>query len=153
MARAANVNLGLIHRYIGGKDELLALVLAARPGMPRLAGPLPQSAEDLADLVLALIAADAAYTKVVLRAALDGFDVPQMQAAFPLIEQATAAMRSMLPERDAAVRVGLLSAALMGWQAMAPFLLEVVGERGLALAEVSNALRPALVAFLAAEPA
>jgi AcrR family transcriptional regulator len=152
VARAANVNLGLIHRYIGGKEELLARVLAARPGMPPLDGP-PRSADDLADLVLTLIAADAAYTKVVLRATLDGYDVPEMQVAFPLMEQAAAALREVLPRRDADARVALLSAALTGWQTLAPSLLAVVGQPDLTAAQAAAALRPALVAFLRAEPA
>ena len=151
VARAANVNLGLIHRYIGGKDELLAQVLAARPGMPPVSPPVPWSADDIADLMLTLIAADAAYTKVVLRATLDGYDVPEMQVAFPLIEQAALAMRQVLPRRDADARVALLSAALLGWQTLAPTLLAVVGQTGLSTAEAAEALRPALVAFLSAE--
>jgi hypothetical protein len=119
--------------------------------MPPLDGPVPQSAEDIADLILTLIAADAAYTKVVLRATLDGYDVPEMQVAFPLIEQAAIAMRQALPRRDADVRVALLSAALMGWQTLAPTLLAVVGQTGLSTAEEAEALRPALVAFLSAD--
>ena len=153
VAREANVNLGLIHRYIGGKEQLLAEVLAARPGMPAMTELAGSSADDLADLTLSVIAADAAYTKVVLRATLDGFDVPQMQIAFPLMEQATAAMREMLPRRDADVRVGLLVAAMLGWQVLAPFLLEVVGQPDLSRDDAAAALRPALVAFLSAEPA
>ena len=152
VAREANVNLGLIHRYIGGKEELLARVLEARPGMPPLSGPAPRSAEDLADLVLGVITADAAYTKVVLRATLDGFDIPEMRVAFPLIERTTTALRAVLPRQDADVRVALLSAALLGWQALAPFLLTVVGQPDLTTAEVVEALRPTLVAFLSAEP-
>ena len=151
VAREANVNLGLIHRYIGGKQELLALVLEARPGMPPLAR-LGRPAEDLAELVLELIEADAQYTRVVLRATLDGFEVPQIQTAFPMLERATTAMREVLPQRDADVRVGLLSAAIMGWQALAPLLLEVVGQEGLSVDELLDVLRPAIVGFLSAEP-
>jgi TetR/AcrR family transcriptional regulator, repressor for neighboring sulfatase len=151
VARAANVNLGLIHRYIGGKDELLAQVLAARPGMPPVDRPVPWSADDIADLVLTLIAADAAYTKIVLRATLDGYDVPEMQVALPLIEQAALAMRQVLPRQDADVRIALLSGALTGWQTLAPSLLGVLGQSDISTAEVAAALRPALVAFLSAE--
>jgi AcrR family transcriptional regulator len=153
VAREANVNLGLIHRYIGGKQDLLTMVLQRRPGMPEIQTAPPRSPDELARLLLALIAADAPYTRIVLRATLDGFDVPQAQHTFPLIERSVASARTTLPTPDAEVRVGLLAAAALGWQALGPFLLGVLGHDGLDPRRVADALRPALIAFLTAEPA
>jgi len=152
VAREANVNLGLIHRYIGGKQDLLAMVLERRPGMPAVQPAPPLQPEELASLLLELIAADAPYTRIVLRATLDGFDVPQSQNAFPLIERSVASARTILPTPDAELRVGLLAAAALGWQALGPFLLNVLGHDDLDERRVADALRPALVAFLTAEP-
>ena len=152
VAREANVNLGLIHRYIGGKHDLLAMVLERRPGMPALQPGPPRSADALVDLLVALIAADAAYTKVMMRAALDGFDVPQMPVAFPILERAAASLRSPLPRRDADLRVAFLGAAAIGWQAVGGLLLEVLDQDDVSIDDMADALRPALLAFLTAPP-
>ena len=151
MAREANVNLGLIHRYIGGKQDLLALVLERRPGMPTLQPAPPRSVEELAKLLLALIAADAPYTRILLRATLDGFDVPQVQHAFPMIERSVASARATLPTPDAEIRVALLAAAALGWQVLAPLLLGVMGQPDLDHDVVARSLRPALLGFLQAD--
>ena len=42
--------------------------------------------------------------------------------------------------------------AALGWQALGPFLLNVLGHDDLDERRVADALRPALVAFLTAEP-
>ena len=151
VARAANVNLGLIHRYVGGKQDLLALVLERRPGMPALPLAPPRSTEELVDLLVELIAVDAAYTRILLRATLDGFDVPQVQQAFPLLERAINSARSRLPAPDAELRVGLLAAAALGWQALGSVFMDVLGQSTLDRAVLTARLRPALVAFLEAE--
>ena len=151
VARQANVNLGLIHRYIGGKQDLLEMVLERRPGMPALPPAPPRSAAELVDLLLELLAADAAYTRIMLRATLDGFEVPRSQQAFPLIERAVATARSTLPPPDAELRVGLLAAAAFGWQALGPLLLDAVGHADLDGRAVAEALRPALLAFVQAD--
>jgi AcrR family transcriptional regulator len=153
VAREANVNLGLIHRYIGGKQDLLALVLERRPGMPALPPVPPRSTEEVVELLLDLIATDAEYTRIVLRATLDGFEVPPAQQVFPLIERALTSARTTLPAPDAEVRVAMAAAAVLGWQALGAFLLEVLGQTHLDPRVVAEMLRPALVAFLQADPA
>ncbi|MFL6203821.1 MAG: helix-turn-helix domain-containing protein [Acidimicrobiales bacterium] len=152
VAREANVNLGLIHRYIGGKQDLLGMVLERRPGMPALQPGPPRTPDELVSLILELIAADAAYTKVVMRATLDGFDVPQLPVAFPVVERAVTALRAQLPERDADLRVAFLAAAAIGWQAIGGLLLRVLDQEGASTADVAAALHPALAAFVTAEP-
>jgi AcrR family transcriptional regulator len=150
VAQHAGVNLGLIHRHIGGKQELLTQVLARRPGMPPLDATGALATDELVDVVLGLIASDAAYTKIMMRATLDGYEVPRLPMAFPLVERSAASLRQTLPRRDAHVRVALLAAAAIGWQALSDMLLEVLDEQDLSSDEVADALRPALTAFLAA---
>jgi AcrR family transcriptional regulator len=152
VAREANVNLGLIHRYIGGKQDLLGMVLERRPGMPALPLVPTVSTEELVDLVLELVVADPLYTRIVLRATLDGFDVPNLQQAFPLIERAVSSARSSLPTPDAEVRVGTFVATVLGWQALSSLLLEILGLSELDPAQVARMLRPAVLAFLQAPP-
>ena len=152
MARAANVNLGLIHRYIGGKQDLLAMVLERRPGMPQVQPGPPRSADDMVELLLSLIAADAAYTKVMMRAALDGFDVQELPIGFPLMERAANTLRRELPRREADLRVAFLAAAAFGWQAIGSLLLEVLDQDQLSIEDVAASLRPAVLSFLTADP-
>ena len=146
VAKAANVNLGLIHRYVGGKQDLVTLVLADRPGMPPLEDDALRTPAEVVDLTLDVMAADVAYYRVLVRAILDGFDVPA-----GVIGRATAAMRQVMPDQDADVRVAMLVATVLGWQVVAPLVLEVVGQPDLTQQELSDALRPALLAFLTAD--
>jgi TetR/AcrR family transcriptional regulator, repressor for neighboring sulfatase len=151
VAREANVNLGLIHRYIGGKQDLLAEVLARRPGMPPLPPAVAGSPEELVELILQIIATDAAYTRVMMRAALDGFDVQQAHGAFPLIDRASESTRAALPRVDADARVALLSAATLGWQVVGALMLNILDQTELTEQELARTLRPALLAFLTAD--
>jgi len=151
VARAANVNLGLIHRHIGGKRDLLTMVLERRPGMPQVQPAPPLSAAELVELVLELIAADAEYTKVLMRATLDGFDVSQLSVPFPVIERAATSLRNELPRREADLRVAFVAAAMFGWQALGNLLLEVLGQAEISDEELAASLRPAMHSFLTAD--
>jgi AcrR family transcriptional regulator len=150
VARGANVNLGLIHRYIGSKHDLLAAVLAARPGFP--APTTPRSPEEIVDIALELMTTDAAYARIVLRAALDGFDVASVQPTFPLLERVAKAARSDLPKTDADARVAVLTTAALAFQTVAPVLLSVLKLRQLSGEELRDALRPALLDFIQSAP-
>src|SRR5207248_9502831 len=66
IAQAADVNLGLIHRHIGSKADLLAAVLRARPGMP----PGAATAEEGLATMIARGYAPPAFTVILVRAAL-----------------------------------------------------------------------------------
>jgi len=150
VAREANVNLGLIHRYIGSKHDLLAAVLAARPGYP--APTSPRSAEELVEVVLELMTTDAAYARIVLRAALDGFDVARVQPTFPLLERVAKAARAELPRADADARVAMLTTAALAFQTVVPVLFGVLKLREVSSDELRDALRPALLEFVRAAP-
>jgi hypothetical protein len=87
-----------------------------------------------------------------MRATLDGFDVPTLPIAFPIVERAVTALRARLPERDADLRVAFLAAAAIGWQAIGGLLLQVLDQEGASMEDVAAALHPALAAFVTAEP-
>ena len=120
--------------------------------MPALPPAPLHSPDDLVELLLGLIAADSAYTKVRMRAALDGYDVAQMPIAFPLVERAADSLRSGLPPRDADLRVAFLAAAAVGWQAIGGLLLEVLDHEAVSMQDVADALRPALRGFVTSQP-
>src|SRR5258705_9452409 len=89
VATEADVNIGLIHRHIGGKDDLLAAVLRARPDVP-LAGASQAGASQAGGLDALLdrllVGADAgAYTLLAARVILDGYDLVGLQGTFPVV--------------------------------------------------------------------
>jgi AcrR family transcriptional regulator len=153
VANEANVNLGLIHRYIGGKQDLVTQVLIRRPGMPPFRTEPDDSASTIADALLQLMQSDAAYFQIMLRAVLDGFDVPETEEAFPLILGTIASAPESMAREDAAMRVAFLAAAGISWRAIGPILLRVVDQAELGPDEVVETLRPSVVAFLQADPA
>lgn len=152
VAKAANVNLGLIHRYIGSKDDLLAAVLASRPGYPRVDSALVRSSEEIVELVVQLLETDAPYAQIVLRAALDGLDVARLQETFPLLEHVADVIRGELPRAAANARVAFVAAAALGWQTVRPMLVDALELQNVTPEEFGAALRPALLGFLQAAP-
>jgi len=146
VARAADVNLGLIHRHIGSKEDLLAAVLRARPGM--LATDY-KSPEDVVARFLETGFSPPPFTLILVRAALDGYDLASLGVEFPVV----GLMRKMLRERfedvDADLLVALLTATLLGWHAMGRTMLQVLDRTDLDAADVVAFLEPALAALFA----
>jgi AcrR family transcriptional regulator len=145
VAAAAKVNLGLIHRHIGSKTDLLATVLRARPGMDPV-GATTQ-AEGFARQVLAGFAPPD-YTVILVRAALDGYDLANLGVEFPLLGQWADAFREHLAPLDADVRVAFVVAMLLGWHAIARPVLEILGRDHVDPDTVVQSLAPALAAFV-----
>ena len=146
VARAADVNLGLIHRHIGSKQDLLTAVLKARPGMPPT-GEL-RTPEQTAVVLLRSGFAPPAYTLILLRAALDGYDLRTLGVEFPLVDAVRAALRTRLDAKDADLRVALTTAMLLGWHAIGRAMLDILERGDLTAEEVVQSLEPGLVALL-----
>jgi AcrR family transcriptional regulator len=152
VAAAANVNLGLIHRYIGSKEDLLAAVLASQVAWQVPLGLPAESPAEIVETFLQIGSVEVPYLTVLLRAVLDRYDVGRLQPEFPLLERAARSTRTNLPRRDADVRIALLAAALLGWQAIGPLFLHILKQRNIEPDELAEILRPALVAFVTADP-
>ena len=146
VAQAADVNLGLIHRHIGSKTDLLAAVLRARPGMA--AADVFRSPQEIALFLLGAGGEPPAYTRILLRAALDGYDLNKLDVAFPLMERTNAALRHRLSPPDADLRTALATAMLLGWHALGPTLIDVVGREDMARDDIVKSLEPAVSALL-----
>ena len=104
VANAADVNLGLIHRHIGSKTDLLVAVLEARPGMS--AADQFQSPEDIAAFLLGAGDEPPAYTLILLRAALDGYDLTALGVEFPLMARTSAGTFAPKTPNDARASTG-----------------------------------------------
>jgi AcrR family transcriptional regulator len=150
VAAAANVNVGLIHRHIGSKDDLLAAVLRARPGMSTVDAWRP----DVEAVMRALLrTVDAAtYLRLAGRTILDGYDLAPLQGAFPLIELAAEELGKTLPPDEAAYRAAFLTTMTLGWHLFAHSALGLVGRGDRSIEEAAAAIGPALEAFLTAPP-
>lgn len=151
VATAADVNLGLIHRYIGSKQDLLAAVLGARAGMAEWDHASTPGAEGVVELILGLLVADPPFNRVMLRAIVEGTDVRRLQGDFPLVGRAAKAARQNLERKDADIRVAFLTAGVLAWHAIAPVVLNFLQRRNVSDDDVRRALEPAIRAFLGVE--
>lgn len=145
VANAADVNLGLIHRHIGSKTDLLAAVLRARPGMGRGGATSPE--EGFANMV-ARGFSPPAYTVIIVRAAMDGYDLTSLGVDFPNLGRWAEVLRERLPDLDADIRVAFAVSMLLGWHAVGPVVLGVLGHTDLQPEQVVKSLAPALSAFV-----
>jgi AcrR family transcriptional regulator len=148
VAQAANVNLGLIHRHIGSKTDLLAAVLEARPGMAT--ADTFSSPEEIVVYLLEAGADPPAYTLILLRAALDGYALGDLGVDFPLMTRTTETLRARLGPLDADLRTALATAMLLGWHALRRTLIDVFGHADVPEATVLSSLEPAVLALLSA---
>jgi AcrR family transcriptional regulator len=147
VAQAADVNLGLIHRHIGSKTDLLAAVLRARPGMEP--GGATTADEGLANMVSRGFSPPA-YTVILVRAALDGYDLAHLGIDFPGLGRWGAVLRERLAPLDADIRLAFVVAMLLGWHAVGLVVLDVLGHHDLPPDKVVQSLGPALTAFVSA---
>ena len=147
VAQAADVNLGLIHRHIGSKEDLLTAVLRARPGMPPAGLRTP---EEISTVLLRSGFEPPPYTLILLRAALDGYDLTKLGVEFPLVDAVRAVLRTRMNALDADLRVALTTAMLLGWHAIGRAVLGVLGHEDMPPDQVVKSLEPGLAALLAA---
>lgn len=142
IAADAGVNVGLVHRHLGRKDDVLRAVLERQAG----AGTrLVADATDLADAVVRLFDASSAggrYIRTLAALVLDGVPIEQLQHRFPTVE----AMRALAV--DDAERRRLLAAVTLvfGWATFAEPVLTMFHEpaRGAVEDDLRGALRTLL---------
>lgn len=113
IAAEANVNLGLIHRYVGSKDDVIALVLARHTRRA-------QAATELSHLELMREVADGVVNRpstgrLIAGMILDGVDVTALKDDFPLLKQ--------LAANSDATSAALTYALALGWEVFGPSLV------------------------------
>lgn len=119
IARDARVNLGLIHRYIGNKDDLIAAVIADRSRLGEsIVGRHDDPGAAMAEMFGAT-AAEGASARTIAWLLLTGEHPELLPERFPAI----AALRELLP--DDTDDLGLLAAITLtfGWAVFGDRLL------------------------------
>ncbi len=133
IAKAADVNSGLIHRHFRTKDALLKEVLE------RLAREISESAKEAVDEAPELLRffdatyERALYWRLLARCILDGKDLSEIQTEFPTVERIVETLGRL--QGDGAIRddiepkvlTGVLLAMGLGWLVFEPFLLAATG--------------------------
>lgn len=125
IAAEAGVNLGLIHRYVGGKTDVVALVLDRH-------GAVSSAALERADglgAILDLLAAspDTSSGRLFAGILLDDIDALSLKREFPVAEALTAALAEEARGRDPAVTAALVQSLALGWEVFSPYLLGAAG--------------------------
>jgi TetR/AcrR family transcriptional regulator, repressor for neighboring sulfatase len=125
VAAGAGVNVGLVHRYVGTKDDLVRAVIhraGARLGadLDGMSDPTyaDSSEETIAD-----------YQRILAHLVLEGHDVETMDLDFPLmrfvIERISA--ETGVDDREARMRAMCLIALDIGWRLFEPLVTAAAG--------------------------
>jgi AcrR family transcriptional regulator len=119
IAQTAGVNLGLIHRYVGSKDELIALVLSRHTERARtMLNDANDS--DLIERVAEVVVNSPATGRLVAGMILDGVEVVSLKGDFPLLER--------FAKNGDATNAALIYALALGWEVFGPSLLVALDE-------------------------
>ena len=150
VAAAAKVNLGLIHRHVGSKHDLLVAVLRSRPGVGQLdVATYEDAAELVADLV-GLREPRPLQLLVIVRALLDGYDLVELGVELPFLRQGADLLAKRLDPEDAVARAALAAAMVLGWHTVGEAYLRVLGGAQFTVEDLVDSVRPAIAAMLAA---
>lgn len=145
VATRAGVNHGLLHRHFGSKRQLLAATLQH---LADSAAILRQSGAPQAEL-------EAAYefqARVMVRSALDGFPVEELQQRFPGMEAFLKQVQAEHSDDRAARLLAAHGMALqIGWGLMGPTLRVAFGLQDLDDAEIRTAVAEQIAKMIAAE--
>jgi AcrR family transcriptional regulator len=136
IAAEAQVNLGFIHRYVGSKDDVVALVLDRHTQRARAAAAGSESDEVLLGQIAETVVKHPATGRLLAGLILDGVDVSALKGEFPLLDR----MAEPGHEVDAAMTYALA----LGWEVFGPSLVEAVDvdpEPGELVASLSRAMR------------
>ncbi len=129
IAREAHINLGLIHRHIGSKDDLLQAVFQRfmREGVERMQDV--HSWADVVELVFTPTSGYFNYTHLLAWLLLEGTDPAALagdQRALAVVVERAATETGGDLDRARTLVAGLLSMAY-GWQVFAPYFRHALG--------------------------
>ena len=124
VAGEAGVNLGLIHRYVGSKDDVVALVLDRHGESAAAALAAASGLDELLDL---LAAANHSSGRLFAGILLDDIDAVRLKRDFPVTAALVATLEAEAPWTDAAATAAMLQSLVLGWEVFSPYLLGAAG--------------------------
>ncbi len=119
IAAAANVNLGLIHRYVGSKDEIITLVLSRHTERATAAIAAASDSSQALDTIAMAVVDNPTTGRLVAGLILDGVDVAAIKGDFPLLD--------LLAKDHSPVDAAITYALALGWEVFGPSLLNAAG--------------------------
>ena len=160
IAAATGVSHALLHRYLGGKDDIVAAVFARHASLIQEAGA---GSSDLRGLT-GRLARDGLthrrqYLRLIVRAAMDGVPYEISRDQFPgmrelarlaALQAAQGSGGAWYPGIDPRFLIAALGAMYLGWAALDEVLLEATGLAEMSAGEALDELIPAMDALLLA---
>jgi AcrR family transcriptional regulator len=119
IAAAANVNLGLIHRYVGSKDDIIKLVLSRHTERATAAIAAADDTSQALDTIAEAVVTNPTTGRLVAGLILDGVDVAAIKGDFPLLE--------LLARSNSPIDAAFTYALALGWEVFGPSLLNATG--------------------------
>ena len=154
IAAHAGLNYGLIHQYVGSKDELLRLVIAQSTSTTAVRFAQADGVGEALELLQGPVGADRpAYPRLLAWAILQGRDPRELAGPAPALPQLIA----MLPVKGAApddpaasaddladdprLRAAAIAALTLGWSLFGTFVSHAAGLDDVAPAEAHAAVQ------------
>jgi TetR/AcrR family transcriptional regulator, repressor for neighboring sulfatase len=117
IAARAEVNLGLIHRYVGSKDDVIALVLARHTAAAKVLIHGSTTEEVLAG-VADIVVNRPGTGRLLAGLILDGRDIAALKGDFPLVDQ--------LNTDSHDIEAAMAYALALGWEIFGQPLLDAI---------------------------
>ena len=125
VARRAGVNHGLIHHYIGSRDDLLRLVFTA--SMDHARAKVEGATDSMSGVgaLRRLGAGNDEYTRLLAWALLEGRDPAEFHGRSPALDAIVAANDD--DSRDLRVALAMAMVQTLGWKLFGPYVLAAAG--------------------------
>ncbi|KRF10488.1 hypothetical protein ASH02_20525 [Nocardioides sp. Soil796] len=127
VARAAGVNYGLIHQYVGTKDDLLKLVFQRSSDDYAQQFSAAASTEDAIAILMRPKSSE--YVRMVARSILEGRDPAAILGRSPAMDELARRIAENAGGDDVAsrVQVAALTSAALGWGLFGSFVRDITG--------------------------
>jgi AcrR family transcriptional regulator len=128
IATRAGLNYGLIHQYVGSKDDLLRLVIAASTASTAAGFAQAAGVDEALELLQGPVGGDRPYPRLLAWAILQGRDPGELAGPSPALPR----LIEMLPRvevrgeltDDPRLRAAAVAALTLGWSLFGAFVLK-----------------------------
>lgn len=128
IARAAGVNYGLIHQYIGSKDDLLKLVFRSSSSRWSTSFAEAEGVEAAVDYLMR--PKSTVYVRMLAHTLLEGRDPGKLLEASSALQELSRRLREEAgadDDLDARIQAAAMTCTAMGWGLFGPFIRVIAG--------------------------